>query len=316
MNVPDQSSLATPLPTAFSGDSLEIQRVRRLGAVAVAFFAAFGFPLWKIGLLSLHNELYSFAPLVPIISAYFIWVEKNQLFPTSSPTRPVWGFLLLLAAVGFAAWAAAEAVAAGELNQDALAFSVYSLVSALLGTACLIVGRRTFAVLGFPMAFLVFMAPLPISVESGFETMLQHGSSFVAHTFFDIAKMPVLREGTYFQLPGFSMQVAPECSGIRSTFALFLTSLVAGQLFLRSPWKRAFLAFVVLPIALLRNGLRVFVIGELCVQISHDMINSWIHRRGGPFFFALSLIPFVIILYYLYRSERRPQSPSASPLPH
>jgi exosortase C (VPDSG-CTERM-specific) len=164
--------------------------------------------------------------------------------------------------------------------------------------------------IGFPLAFLLFLAPFPAVVETGLETMLQHGSSWIANKLFELASMPVYREGTFFQLPGFSMQVAPECSGIRSTLALFLTSLVAGQMFMRSPWKRALLALIILPIALLRNGFRVFVIGELCVQVGPHMINSWIHRHGGPAFFALSLIPFSIILFLLYRSDLR--SPSAA----
>ena len=65
------------------------------------------------------------------------------------------------------------------------------------------------------------------------------------------------------------------------------------------------LAAAVIPLALLRNGFRVFVIGELCVRVSPDMIDSWVHKQGGPFFFALSLIPFSILLYFLYRADRR-----------
>jgi exosortase/archaeosortase family protein len=85
---------------------------------------------------------------------------------------------------------------------------------------------------------------------------------------------------------------------------LFITSLVAGYLFLRSPWKRTILCLAVIPLALLRNGFRIFVIGQLCVQIGPDMINSPIHHRGGPLFFLLSLIPFFLFLIFLIKSER------------
>jgi hypothetical protein len=33
------------------------------------------------------------------------------------------------------------------------------------------------------------------------------------------------------------------------------------------------------------------------------MINSPIHRRGGPIFFALSLIPFFLLLVFLRKRE-------------
>jgi exosortase/archaeosortase family protein len=63
------------------------------------------------------------------------------------------------------------------------------------------------------------------------------------------------------------------------------------------------LVIVVVPLAILRNGFRIFVVGELCVRISHDMINSPIHRHGGPIFFVLSLIPFFALLLLLRKSE-------------
>lgn len=67
------------------------------------------------------------------------------------------------------------------------------------------------------------------------------------------------------------MEVAPQCSGIRSSLVLFITSLIGGYLFLRSPWRRFALAAFVLPLALLRNGFRVFVLGQLCVQVGPHM---------------------------------------------
>jgi len=106
-------------------------------------------------------------------------------------------------------------------------------------------------------------------------------------------------------LPGFSLDVAPECSGIHSSLVLLITSLLAGHLFLRVPWKRAVLTLAVIPLAILRNAVRILTIGELCVHVSPTMINSYIHRRGGPIFFAFSLVPFFLLLYYLRRSELR-----------
>ena len=123
----------------------------------------------------------------------------------------------------------------------------------------------------------------------------------------------VFREGLVFHLPGITIQVAQECSGVRSSLVLFLTSLLAGHLFFKSPWRQAALTCFVIPLAILRNGFRIFTIGELCVHISPAMIDSPIHHRGGPVFFALSLIPFFLLLLWLRRGERR-LSHAASPL--
>jgi len=157
--------------------------------------------------------------------------------------------------------------------------------------------------LAFPLLFLVFMVPFPAFLRSGLETFLQHGSAEFAHLLFRLCGTTVYYQDLLFRLPGINLEVAPECSGIRSSLALFITSLIAGHFFLRTRWKCAVLTLAVIPLALVRNGFRIFTIGELCVHVSPDMINSYIHRQGGPVFFVLSLIPFFLLLRVLYRSE-------------
>lgn len=299
-----------PQATADGVDPAEQARLRRFTISCLVLLAAFSFPLYRVAAFALKSDLYSYILIIPFISAYLIWIERKRLYPTGSPLPRGWAALLLIAGIGFLAAAALSRLGGATPLVDSLAYWMYSLVCLLGAAACTFLGRDALRALGFPLAFLIFLAPLPAGVELGFETLLQHGSSWVAHRFFDVANMPVYREGTLFQLPGFSMQVAPECSGIRSTLALFLTSLVAGRMFLRSPWKCALLAALVLPIALLRNGLRVFVIGELCVKVGPHMIDSWVHHHGGPLFFALSLIPFSLVLLYFYKTDRLPKSRS------
>jgi exosortase len=135
------------------------------------------------------------------------------------------------------------------------------------------------------------------------ELGLRLASAEAANAFFAMTGTPALKTGTIFQLPGISLEVAQECSGIRSTWVLLITSLVAAQLFLEKPMSRLALVATVLPLGILRNGFRILVIGLLCIHVDQDMINSAIHRRGGPIFFALSLIPLLAILWLLRRRE-------------
>ena len=90
---------------------------------------------------------------------------------------------------------------------------------------------------------------------------------------------------------------------------LLIVSVVTGYLFLRSPLKRTLLTLAVIPLALLRNGFRIFVIGELCVHVGPEMLDSPVHHRGGPIFFALSLIPLFLLLRFLMKRE----PPAAKP---
>ncbi len=282
-------------------------------AVLVLGFCA---PLYQVVRFALHSELYSYILLVPFVSGYLAWLERDQLKAAGGPAHAGWSVLFLSVGSGFLLWYGLGVFAATKPDQqDQLALSMYAFVALFWGVCCLSLDRRILGRLVFPLGFLLALAPLPRGAEDALETFLQNGSALVSYVMFLTARTPVFRDGTFFQLPGFALIVAPECSGIHSTVALFITSLVAGQVLLRTRWRRAVLAFVVLPIAFLRNGFRVFVIGELCVHISPDMINSYIHRHGGPIFFALSLIPFFAFMLWLLRSERRQSGRLPSPTP-
>jgi exosortase C (VPDSG-CTERM-specific) len=166
--------------------------------------------------------------------------------------------------------------------------------------------------LAFPFGFLIFLVPLPDGIVYWLEMGSMLASADTAFLLFNLTGTPILRDGTVFQLPGIVIAVAPECSGIRSSLVLFITSLLVAHLFLKSSWRRIVLVALVIPLGIVRNGFRVLVIGLLCVHYGPNMIDSVIHRRGGPFFFALSLIPLFLLLWWLRKGERSSTSPARS----
>jgi exosortase/archaeosortase family protein len=114
------------------------------------------------------------------------------------------------------------------------------------------------------------------------------------------------------QLPGLSIEVAEECSGIRSSVVLFITSLLAAHLFLKSPWRKAVLVATVVPIAILRNAARITTLSLMTIHVNPEMIHGALHREGGTPFFVLSLVPLFIILWLLRRAERKSVSQKSS----
>jgi exosortase C (VPDSG-CTERM-specific) len=265
----------------------------------------FSWPLFELVRYSLGSDLYSHIVLVPGVSVYFIWIKRDRLADRSAPNRAVAYALLAMGVVATAYFVVTLLMGSNWPREDSLALSTGAFVLLLSGACGLFLGRSAYRELSFPLAFLAFMLPFPHFLLEAIETFLQHGSSSVAAFFFSVAGTPYFRQELIFQLPGITLQVAPECSGIHSTLALLITSVVGGYFFLRSPLSRAILSLAVIPLALVRNGFRVFVIGELCVHVSPDMIHSYIHRQGGPIFFALSLIPFGILLVALVKFEKR-----------
>lgn len=292
-------------------------RKRLLGfaVFAVALSLAFIQPL--LGLIRYANQsaLHSHAILIPFVSAYLIWLQRHTSRPraASSPVLAVVPLAVGLVALRQLLFPAGD-LSAWRPN-DYLALTTFAYLCLFWSGALFLLGGRLLKAHLFVVVFLIFLVPLPTAWENAIEIFFQYASAEAAALLFAITGSTVFRDGLTFQLPGITLQVAQECSGIRSSLVLFITSLVAGHMFLQSPWRRAVLTFVVIPLAILRNGFRIYTIAWLCVHISPTMIDSIIHRQGGPLFFALSLIPFFLLLFWLRWSERRLRSSKPARVP-
>lgn len=275
-------------------------------ALAVGFLTlCFAFPLWELIRFAVSSQLYSYILLVPWISLYLVWRQWGTLPVVKEPARANAGvFLLAGAVVVLAGWGGLR-FDWGLVRQDYLTIMTIAFLLCFFGVCHLFWGKETWRAVAFPLWFLLFLVPIPAAVIRWIDAGLQEGSAVVAGGLFWLSGTPYLQDGLMFQLPGIGLQIAPECSGIHSTLVLVITSLLAGHLFLRSPWKRAVLLCVVIPLGLIRNGFRVFTIGMLCVHIGPQMIHSYIHRKGGPIFFMLSLIPLFALLVAFHKSETR-----------
>lgn len=304
MNEPNRTPLQT-LPEQSAQPGANPVDRRLFFASILILLAGFSVPLFRLGKFSLSNDLYSHVLLVPLVSLYLIWSQRKPAPLRSAPNRILAvSFLIAGAALLASPWIFPTAFN-GPWEEDYLAPRILALILFLSGTCAWFLGRQRMLSLAFPLGFLIFMVPFPEAIRHGLETFLQHGSAAAAYALFKISGATFFYSDLIFRLPGINLEVAPECSGIRSSLALFITSVLAGHFFLRTPWKSTVLCLAVIPLALVRNGFRIFTIGELCVRISPDMIDSYLHHKGGPIFFALSLIPFFFLLRYLFKSERR-----------
>lgn len=259
--------------------------------------------------LAWTDDLYSYIPLIPLISLYLIRSRKEPSPPPSLPARKTAALFLATGLVVTGLCYSMVAPGSATTAPGRLALGVTACLLLFVGLCGWFFGAAWLRTMAFPLALLVFMIPLPAAARQAIDMFLQQGSAAVAGGLFQMAGTPVLLDGLRVQLPGISLRVAEECSGIHSTLVLLITSLLAGYLFLRSPTQRATLALLVIPLALLRNGFRIFVIGELCAHYGPEMINSAIHRHGGPLFFALSLVPLLLLLFY-FRKSARPRAVS------
>jgi exosortase/archaeosortase family protein len=104
-----------------------------------------------------------------------------------------------------------------------------------------------------------------------------------------------------------SIEVAKECSGIRSSLGLFITSILGCHLFLRTRWKKFILLLSVFPITVLKNGIRIVTLSSLAIYVDEKFITqSFLHRSGGFIFYIPALFLLGLILWWLRKSEVPP----------
>jgi exosortase len=133
--------------------------------------------------------------------------------------------------------------------------------------------------------------------------LLQRGSAAVSYRILWLFGFPVLRHGMQFSIPGLTFEIAPECSGIRSSLTLAMIAIVAGYVYLRSAWARAALILLTIPIVLFKNAVRIVAISTLGAYVDPVFIEGPFHRYGGLLFSVLGVALFLPALALLYRTE-------------
>lgn len=278
---------------------------RMLVGALVVLLAVFGWPLVELFRYAYRSGLYSYIVLMPFVTAYLVWHKRRELAASRWSRSKFWLVFAALAAVLLGGYGVACSRGWQPSDNDSLSVVTLAFVCSLVAVCLYTGGAAVTRLLAFPLGMLaVFLPPAPDAVVNGINLFLQHASAEVAYVFLLLSGTPVLREGLVFQLGSIVMKVAEECSGIRSSLVLVITSLFAGYWFLRTPWKRAVLALVVIPLGVVRNAFRIFTLAMLCEHIDPAMIDSAIHKRGGPLFFALSLVPLFLLLWWLRRTDR------------
>jgi exosortase C (VPDSG-CTERM-specific) len=276
---------------------------------SIVLVAVFAQPLLSLIKYAAGSELYSYILLVPLVSTYLLYVRRDQL-PKNYATDVPLTLVFLVVGAGLLAFTHSLDSAGGAFpGNSRIVVLTLSFLCCLAAGGFFFFGRPWMRAAAFPIGFLIFMVPMPDAMAGALETASVAASAEMANLLFHLSGTPFVRVGRVFQLPNIAIEVAQQCSGIHSSWVLFITSIVAAHLFLKTRWRRLALVAFVIPLAILRNGFRILVIGLLCVNVGPQMIDSLIHRRGGPLFFMLSLIPFLVVLWWLHRGDSHRRQP-------
>jgi exosortase len=179
---------------------------------------------------------------------------------------------------------------------DGVTLTTLGLVTLWLGGFVTCFGFAGLRAVRGPLGFLVFAIPVPDVLLAPVITALQAASAEVTAVLFTLVAQPFVREGFTFALPGLTIEVARECSGIRSSLSLLLTGLLASQLWLHRWWSHTVVVLLVYPLAVGTNGLRIVTLCLLTLDIDAGFMTGELHAKGGAVFFALALALLLLLL--------------------
>lgn len=257
-------------------------------------------PLFDTIALALRDDQYTHILLILPISVALIFLEWRSLELISSPNIPIGSALLgmsvMVAGLG-SAWAA-------SISSDLqLSIRMFALVLSWIGAFVLCFGSKVSRSLLFPLFFLFCLVPFPQAVLNELVSLLQQGSTLAARVLFAAVGVPVAQDGVRLTIPGLTIEVAKECSSIRSSSMLLVTTMVLAQLVLRSPWRKALVIAIAVPLSVAKNGLRIFTIAMLGTRVDHGYLTGRLHHQGGIVFFAIALGAVFVLIWILRRSE-------------
>ncbi len=229
------------------------------------------------------DEDYTHGFLIVPLALYFVWERRERL-----RALPPWPRLLGagLLAVGLLT------LVVGSVGAE-LFLQRFSLILVLGGLVWLMLGGEFLRELLFPLAFLVFMIPLPAIVMNAIAFPLQLFAAQSATFCMQVAGVPVLREGNTIVLSNTTLEVVEACSGIRSLQALLALGAVYGYFTQKAAWKRWALLLLSIPIAIAANAFRVAGTGFLAHFIGPEAAQGFYHSFAGWIVFAVA---FVLLL--------------------
>ena len=221
-----------------------------LGAMTLmaAFVFVYYTTLQKLSGYWASNETYSFGFLVPVISAYLIWLRRDRLRHVRWSPSFVAGGLTLGAGLTMLTLGRVSSI--NMLEEVSLPISLYGLV--LLTTGWQLTRRMT-----FPLLYLLAMIPFWEFLTGRLHLPFQLYSAAMGVEALRLFGIPVLRDGVFIELPTITLEVAQLCSGVNNLVAVLCLGVPLTHFYVRGWLRRGFILAVAVLIALLSNGVRV-----------------------------------------------------------
>lgn len=272
--------------------ALGFRRLAPFGVAALAFGVLFWNPATTLVQDWLNNPDAGHGLLLAPIAVYLGWQRGRS---PRAHAQPLLGLVILGAAVilRYLSGLAAE-----------LFTMRFSLLLALAGLIVFAFGVRQILHWWLPALLLILSIPLPAVVLGSLALPLQFKASQMGAAMLESRHIPVLLKGNVIHLPGHSLFVTEACSGLRSLSSLIALGVLIGGMWLRSPLLRVLLVAAAIPIAMLLNGLRIFLTGFFVFFVDPRLGEGIMHVTEGWAIFVIAFLMLGGVAWVLARLEQ------------
>lgn len=227
---------------------------------------------------SWNNPQYSHGWIVPLFAAGLLFWWRQPVQPVELSARLA-GMGLLVGSFALRLWCASYRI---------VTIDMYTFVPALAGVFLLAGGWKMFRWAWAPVAFLIFMYPLPDEATRYLLGPLQTLATMVSTFALQTLGYDAFREGNQIILGDRHLNVVDACSGLRMLTIFVALSVALVLLGSREWWENAVVIASAVPIALIVNSIRITVTGVM-YTIDAELADKIFHDWAGYFMMPLAL---------------------------
>ncbi len=235
--------------------------------------------------VSWANPQYAHGWIVPLFAAALLfWWRQPISFPVPISARLV-GLALLLAGFAMRLFAARFRI---------ITIDMYTFVPAVMGVFILVGGWSVLRWSWAPLAFLIFMFPLPDEATRYLLGPLQTIATMVSTFALQTLGLEAYREGNQIVLGEMHLGVVDACSGLRMLTIFCALSVALVMVGRRSWWENAIILASAIPIALIVNSVRITITGLLFQVADSEFAERVFHDWAG-----LVMMPMAMAMLYM-----------------